>query len=1403
MKTKLILFALLAFTANTFANPGPPCYDKDFETHNVANFEYRPINTGDSWDFTNMAGVAREGGAFPGTLPAADGDSMAFLQEQDAEVAQTINGWSPGSVYHICWSEASRQGYSNGMLQVLIGSGDGGTSTITELFPSHEVANKTSWNRTQTVFTASQNTHRLYFRHNYTGSDDRTTFIDRIRIWVEPTTPPDSFPKFTVPGFETEMSSMRDLFYLHYPVPILGTFNCHWVAESTLWPAVDPLRQNATRANHKNAIATRRISSNGYISCHQHLGLAHSEGWPFPYWTQSDGWGRHFALSEFWGSRWGISPTTTDSGWTKTGASTVSIDRDNGWELNLSSANAEIITPVMSVKNMVAPFIRLEWEWRDAVPGVLPYIEWSTTAYPFAFDSSHRVYFEPITSADGAVYTMIPLYQHSLWNANDTLRGLKINFGNSAGTTVNVRSLITSVDSRHNGNNSIYTDACNSIINWTGSKSFIAENINKIRLAVAYAIDEFQVYSNKCVFTPWIGHDGRSGIEYNPSKTIFKGRGVGNGYWDLLPFGGKDTLATIYLYNALNELAELEEQIAKHPEWKIPGSENKFSPEELKSLALELKNNSTQFWNQVTERFVTAIDINGVAYDYGLTFLSCEAVYYGYANEYQSRKIAEWLDGKRAVAGDTSQTNDIYHWEFGPRATTLRNIEYYSYVWSGPETIPFGGQVQDGGAVLGFTYHDLMTRLKTYGADNAWQRLNKILDWFARVQTEGGYREYYYDSSVATRGTLQGGGTAGGLGMDFEFYESVLVPQIMIRGFLGFDPKTDGFAINPKLPSAWPSLTINRIRLQDTILTISATGSSVFVSIEGGNDALKIYPPHDRYEIKYYDSSDIEIYNFTTFINDNNEGIPLRSNESYKIELIRKPMLQNFSFEDNGIEITYPGYIANNPVDAWTFSTASAGRNTSDGPFFGSGKTPDGHNVCFIQSLGSVSQTISGFDSGGSYKLSLNANAGTWQGKSNAAMEVKLNGITVIGPTNVIAVSINEDFHIFSATVSPGAGDFVLEILHTDNDPDRALLIDKVQITKIVDAAAAFIDNPGFEADGSDIIFPGYVSNNLLTGWTYSAADEIGRNTSDGPFLDNGTIPEGKNICFIIGQNYISQTISGFESGELYRVSVYANAAIAGSGTEQLELKLGGNSVIGPISVSPVGGNNFFHEFAENFTAASTNLILEIYQANANTGSILLIDDIRITKISNPYIANHSFEANGTTGFTWPGYDALIDNWTRSQAGIGRNTMELAPFFDNGSIPDGQNVCFIQNPGYIRQTISGFKENWIYTLSLKVNSREGTGGRSGLEVKLDGSTILGPVEINSVGDYNQFHILSNSFSSHGAGNFELQIHQIYDEGGGVNSLVLDDIKITGTQIPEPGFIWIIGLLVPLIKRGAR
>jgi len=100
------------------------------------------------------------------------------------------------------------------------------------------------------------------------------------------------------------------------------------------------------------------------------------------------------------------------------------------------------------------------------------------------------------------------------------------------------------------------------------------------------------------------------------------------------------------------------------------------------------------------------------------------------------------------------------------------------------------------------------------------------------VEQAGGYRKYYDGSRP---GKLQGGGTAGGLGLDMEFFESVLVPQVMLYGFLGFQPTADGFAIDPKLPSGWESLRIDRIRWHGITLAITVTPTTIRIEKDGDN----------------------------------------------------------------------------------------------------------------------------------------------------------------------------------------------------------------------------------------------------------------------------------------------------------------------------------------------------------------------------------------------------------------------------------------------------------------------------------------------------------------------------------------------------------------------------------------
>jgi len=668
------------------------------------------------------------------------------------------------------------------------------------------------------------------------------------------------------PGSEKEMGTVKELFMHHFPNShnIMPLWDC-WLPMSVLWPATGIKNSNPKQTFYRNALLHKKISDKGYVSTQQHRGLGHSEGWPFPIWQQGFGIGWHFEKTPGIAVAYGIKTTSNVANWKIIGAKTLGINETDGWQLELTNVNATVQTPDFAVANQVAPYFRLEWTWRDAVPSVLnsseksgrrgtrhtqvkrqpskkPYLEWTSVKYP-DFDSVRRVYFPAITSEDGQVFTMIPMYKSPHWTTSDTVTAVRINFDNESGTKINIQALFTAVDTRQNINNSSYLIGCADYINWTGDKSFLKENIDNMRLALNFMIEEFQIESNKFVFTPWIGHDGTSAIFYNEKgeKQIRYGHGIGSSYMDLLPASGKDYQSTIYAYDALKSMAYIEGEIAKHPEWGISKSGKKFDAKQLSKLAAEVKKTSQKtFWNDKTGRFVLAIDVNGKAYDFGYTLENLRSILLGIASPEQTKSIMNWLDGKRIIENDTSKGKDIYRFRFAPRATTLRNTNYYTYAWTAPESIPFGNQIQDGGAVLGFSYQDLMARLKANGPDDAWQRLKEIIKWFDEVQDEGGYRKYY--ANDPKRGTMQGGGPAGGLGMDFEFVESVLVPQVMLYGFMGFEPRIDGFAINPQLPKSWPELTITQILFHNKPIKITVSRKKISIDISCKNKYLKVFP---------------------------------------------------------------------------------------------------------------------------------------------------------------------------------------------------------------------------------------------------------------------------------------------------------------------------------------------------------------------------------------------------------------------------------------------------------------------------------------------------------------------------------------------------------------------------------
>ncbi|MCC5874771.1 MAG: hypothetical protein JJU11_01000, partial [Candidatus Sumerlaeia bacterium] len=399
-----------------------------------------------------------------------------------------------------------------------------------------------------------------------------------------------------------------------------------------------------------------------------------------------------------------------------------------------------------------------------------------------------------------------------------------------AGVDIRIDSVFTVYDTRKPYNNKLFVTGAWEYFRWTGDIVFLREHINRLRMALRYTQESLNTLEFNHVRNTKVGHDGLAGWYVNEDgvKVPRPGHGIGNNYYDLLPFGWDDMYGTAQYYGALLAMANMEEAIKRNPAWDIPRGSLAFDAEELRSHAETVREVANdKFWNPETGRFFGSFDVEGRAYDFGFTFVTLEAIWYGIANEDRAREALDWISGRRIVDGDTSTGEDIYTFRFGPRATTLRNIEWYGQGWMYPEDLEFGQQIQDGGAVLGMTFYDLYARLQVYGPDDAWERLLEIIEWDIEVTEAGGYRAYYEEKGIG----LQGGGTAGGIGIDFEFLESSLPPAIVPYGFLGLDPRGDHLRIAPRIPTALPHLTLDRFLFQGIEMNITASHEEISLTI--------------------------------------------------------------------------------------------------------------------------------------------------------------------------------------------------------------------------------------------------------------------------------------------------------------------------------------------------------------------------------------------------------------------------------------------------------------------------------------------------------------------------------------------------------------------------------------------
>ncbi len=653
--------------------------------------------------------------------------------------------------------------------------------------------------------------------------------VEDPRCETDELRPPETFPRFIVPECEQDMAALRELFWRHYINPIRGcTLWQDWMTYAALWPSTSVVQseQYNYRPFHRDFLLNADFDELGCVATHQHASYAHRDGWPFPTFEHSMGKG----------AGWVRGNLGQDTGWSCVGATATKASKGETLSVEITQRGAYLLSPELAVDAFNAPFVEIRWK-RQAAEGGDPYLEWTTEEEP-DFSPRRRMSFlgaEHDRGKGSLAFASIPLYRHPLWRG--TIKRIRVYPApDTSSGQVDVNAIMTQYDTRHTINNSNFVLGCRNYFVWTHDLDFLRANLSRARIAMRWLQQEAGGLEHGCILDPFPGHDGRPGYTGPPGQRAFRpGHGVGSNYWDILPFGYFDCYSSNYYYKSLLAMAEVEEAVANHPSWNLPAGGDAFDPQQLRTHAERVRQViQKKFWDSGKGRFVGWIDADGDRWDYGFTFLNLELVESGVASPKQGRKILDWISGRRIIEGDTSTGADIYRWRLAPRATTRRNIECYQWVWQAPESIPFGGQVQDGGAVLGFSHHDLMSRLKVIGPDDAWVRLREILDWYREVQTAGGYRAYYAAGDKGT--TMQGAGVAGGIGIDLEFIESILVPQVMLYGFLGLKPVVDGIEIAPRLPSDWPSLQVTNIDYQGMDLDITVSRDTIVLAASSSRE---------------------------------------------------------------------------------------------------------------------------------------------------------------------------------------------------------------------------------------------------------------------------------------------------------------------------------------------------------------------------------------------------------------------------------------------------------------------------------------------------------------------------------------------------------------------------------------
>lgn len=557
-----------------------------------------------------------------------------------------------------------------------------------------------------------------------------------------------------------------------------------------------------------------------------------AHGWPFPNYEHSQG---QIPGWEFDGA--------TTEGWTSANLESSTVA--NGlWTIETNHVDPLLISPNTSFDATLCPIVRVFVSCDSGGAACeLPHrfkLFWKTQASP-TFDEAKSLYGQYLSDAEippsvpHDFITEYPIFVGEDTDWTGTITALRFDPTNQAQpTTFEIDRIVCAFDTRRTSHNPNFIKT---LLNYhrATAKTAVFDTVNtyhgtfmdKAREVFQFMWDDLGGGANNYIRVDWPGHDGVRGLL--PGNTLNVGHGIGEGLNDIWPYGWDSAPATLGFYESLLAMAELESRAAELGAPPNPYGHTAASLEAKADLVAD--EFGSRFWSSTTGRIRSSIDIEGTPHDIGDVSLNMAAVTSGILDETEALSVMTWLDGQRTVAGDTSQGSDIYHWDFAPRSNT-KDVEPESYltwvvyIWFGVN-LNGGGNYNDavnnGGGWLRNTHDDIVARALTLGADNAWARMEDVLDWYQDAVDAGGFRQYYDNLGV----TVQGCGTAGAVLVDCEgAVEGATAPLAFLDAFVGITQKgEDGLRFAPLIPTALDSVGAQRYFYKDHFYDVSAMTS--------------------------------------------------------------------------------------------------------------------------------------------------------------------------------------------------------------------------------------------------------------------------------------------------------------------------------------------------------------------------------------------------------------------------------------------------------------------------------------------------------------------------------------------------------------------------------------------------